>query len=148
MNTLYPKHEEDVYGWAIHTAELLRKKKMSEVDFDNIIEEIEVLGRSEQHELTNRLSLVIMHLLKWQYQSSKRTRSWELTIEEQRIQAKLCLKVSPSLKSKLNEILENAYEIGKIKAQKETSLDETVFPQQCPYTFEEIMNDAFYPGLK
>ncbi len=146
MNTSPPKHDEDVYGWAIHTANLLRNKKMSEVDFDNIIEEIEVLGRSEQHELTNRLSLIIMHLLKWHYQPEKRTRSWQLTLEEQRIQAKLCLKVSPSLNSKLNEILENAYEIGKIKAKKETDLDENVFPQHCPYTFEEIMSDAFYPG--
>ncbi len=145
MNTMHPKHEEDVYGWATHTAELLRKKKMSEVDFENIIEEMEVLGRSEQHELKNRLSLVIMHLLKWQYQPEKRTRSWKLTLEEQRLQALACLKVSPSLKSQLDEILGNAYKIGKIKALKETELDETVFPQQCPYTFEEIMNDAFYP---
>ena len=148
MNTMYPKHNEDVYGWAIHTANLLRNKKMDDVDFENIIEEIEVLGRSEQHELKNRLSLVIMHLLKWQYQSEKRTRSWELTIEEQRLQAAACLEVSPSLKSNLDEILRKAYKIGKIKALKETELDENVFPQQCPYTFEEIMNDAFYPEPK
>ena len=145
MNTIYPKHDEDVYGWAIHTANLLRNKEMNDVDFENIIEEMEVLGRSEQHELTNRLSLVIMHLLKWQYQSEKRTRSWKLTLEEQRLQAAACLEVSPSLKSQLDEILGKAYKIGKIKALKETELDEKVFPQQCPYTFEEIMNDAFYP---
>ena len=145
---MYPKHDEDVYGWAIHTANLLRNKEMNEVDFENIIEEMEVLGRSEQHELKNRLSLVIMHLLKWQYQSEKRTRSWKLTLEEQRLQASACLEVSPSLKSQLDEILRNAYKIGKIKALKETELDETVFPQQCPYTFEEIMSDTFYPEPK
>ena len=145
MATVYPKHDEDVYGWAIHTANLLRNKKMDDVDFDNIIEEIEVLGRSEQHELKNRLSLVISHLLKWHYQSGKRTRSWELTIEEQRLQAAACLEVSPSLKSHLDEILRKAYDIGKIKAQKETELDKSVFPQECPYSFEEIMSDAFYP---
>jgi hypothetical protein len=58
MNTVNPKYEEDVYGWATHTAELLRSKKMDEVDFDNIIEEMEALGRSEKHELTNRLSIL------------------------------------------------------------------------------------------
>lgn len=145
MKGVYPDHGKDLYGWAIHTAELLRNKKMDEVDFDNIVEEIETLGRSEQHELTNRLSLVIAHLLKWQYQPEKRTRSWILTIEEQRIQAKFCLKVSPSLKSKLNEILENAYEIGKIKAAKETFLDTKTFPQKCDYSFDQIMDDSFYP---
>jgi len=145
MNTMHPKHDEDVYGWATHTANLLRNKKMDDVDFENIIEEMEVLGRSEQHELKNRLSLVISHLLKWQYQSDKRTRSWKLTIEEQRLQAASCLEVSPSLNSHLDEILRKAYKIGKIKALKETELDENILPQQCPYTFEEIMNDTFYP---
>ena len=145
MNIMHPKYEEDVYGWATHTAELLRMKKMSEVDFDNIIEEIEALGRSEKHELINRLALVIMHLLKCQYQPEKRTRSWDLTIEEQREQSQLCLEISPSLKSQLDEVLRKAYKIGKIKALKETELDKSIFPQQCPYTFEEIMDDAFYP---
>lgn len=145
MNTMHPKYEEDVYGWATHTAELLRKKKMSEVDFDNIIEEMEALGRSEKHELINRLSLVIMHLLKWQYQPEKRTRSWDLTIKEQRYQAKINFEDSPSLKNKLAEILIHAYKIAVPKAERETNLDENVFPKKCPYTFEEIMNDAFYP---
>lgn len=145
MNTFPPKHDEDVYGWAIHTANLLRNKKMDDVDFENIIEEMEVLGRSEQHELKNRLSLVISHLLKWQYQSHKRTRSWELTIEEQRLQAEACLEVSPSLKSHLDDILSKAYDIGKIKALKETELDKSVFPIECPYTFEQIMDNKFYP---
>lgn len=145
MNTMYPKYEEDVYGWATHTAELLRMKKMSEVDFENIIEEIETLGRSEKHELINRLSLLIMHLLKWQYQSEKRTRSWDLTIKEQRKKSKIHFRDNPSLKSKLDEILIDAYDVATSVAARETGLDENVFPQQCPYTFEEIMNDTFYP---
>lgn len=145
MNTTHPKYEKDVYGWATHTAELLRKKKMSEVDFDNIIEEMEALGRSEKHELINRLALVITHLLKWQYQSEKRTRSWELTIKEQRRQVKIHFSDNPSLKAKLDEILENAYFIARLKAEKETSIDESSFPEECPYTFEEITSDVFYP---
>ena len=145
MNTMHPKYEEDVYGWATHTAELLRMKKMSEVDFENIIEEIEALGRSEKHELINRLALVIMHLLKCQYQPEKRTRSWDLTIKEQRKKSKIHFRDNPSLKSKLDEILTDAYDVALSPAARETGLDETVFPQQCPYTFEQIMDDAFYP---
>jgi hypothetical protein len=89
--------------------------------------------------------LVITHLLKWHYQSEKRTRSWNSTIKEQRYQAKIHFRDNPSLKSKLGEILMDAYRIAVSKAERETGLDENVFPQQCPYTFEEIMNDAFYP---
>ena len=75
---MYPSHENDVYGWAVHTAQLLRDKKMSEVDFDSVIEEMEALGRSEKHELVNRLSLVIAHLLKWQFQPNMRGHSWNI----------------------------------------------------------------------
>jgi hypothetical protein len=145
MSTTNPRYDQDVYGWAIHTAELLRSNKMDEVDFDNIIEEMEALGRSEKHELINRLSLVITHLLKWQYQPEKRTRSWELTIQEQRKQSKIHIKDNPSLKSKLVDVLEDAYDIAKIKAEKETALHQSVFPKGCPYTFGEIMSDEFYP---
>lgn len=142
---MYPKHDEDVYGWAIHTAQLLRDKKMDELDFDNIIEEIEALGRSEKHELLNRFSLIMSHLLKWQYQPTMRGHSWVYSIKEQRKQSKIHLKDNPSLKSKLDEVLGDAYDLAISKAAKETALEETAFPQKCPYTFDEIMNDEFYP---
>ena len=142
---MYPNHETDVYGWAVHTAQLLKEKKMSEVDFNGIIEEIEALGRSEKHELINRLSLVIAHLLKWQFQPNMRGHSWIYTIKEQREQAKIHWRDNPGLKRKLDEILSDAYRIALSRAAKETSLDEKAFPAECPYTFEQIMNDEFYP---
>ena len=142
---MYPKHEEDVYGWAIYTAQLLRDKKMSELDFENIIEEMEALGRSEKHELISRLSVLLSHLLKWQYQPTMRGHSWVYSIKEQRKQSKIHLKDNPSLKSKLDDILIDAYDVAISKAAKETTLDEKEFPQGCPYTFDQIMNDEFYP---
>ena len=142
---MYPKHEEDVYGWAIYTAQLLRNKRMNELDFDNIIEEMEALGRSEKHELINRLSVLLSHLLKWQYQPTMRGHSWVYSIKEQRKQSKIHLKDNPSLKSKLDDILIDAYDVAISKAAKETTLDEKAFPQECPYTFDQIMNDEFYP---
>ncbi len=146
--SVYPKHNEDIYGWAIHTAELLRNERMTEVDFQNIIEEMEALGRSEQYELMNRLSLVLSHLLKWQYQPNLRSHSWICTIREQRKQTKIHLKNNPSLKSKLNDIVENAYELAIVKASRETSLSEEIFPTLCPYNFEQIMDNDFYPTLQ
>ena len=140
-----PKYEEDFYGWAIYTAQLLRDKKMSELDFENIIEEMEALGRSEKHELISRLSVLLSHLLKWQYQPTMRGHSWVYSIKEQRKQSKIHLKDNPSLKSKLDDILIDAYDVAISKAAKETTLDEKEFPQECPYTFDQIMNDEFYP---
>lgn len=143
-----PKYEEDVYGWAIRTAQLLKDGKMNEVDFENIIEEIEALGRSEKYELINRLSVLLSHLLKWQYQPAMRGHSWIYSIKEQRKQSKIHLKDNPSLKSKLDDILIDAYDVAISKAAKETTLDEKLFPQECPYTFEQIMDDEFYPQDK
>ena len=140
-----PKYEEDFYGWAVSTAQLLRDKKMSELDFENIIEEMEALGRSEKHELISRLSVLLSHLLKWQYQPTMRGHSWVYSIKEQRKQSKIHLKDNPSLKSKLDDILIDAYDVAISKAAKETTLDEKEFPQECPYTFDQIMNDEFYP---
>lgn len=140
-----PKYEEDFYGWAINTAQLLRNRRMNELDFENIIEEIEALGRSEKHQLINRLALIIAHLLKWQYQPTLRSHSWVYTIREQRTQAKIHLADNPSLKNKLEEVLINAYEIAISKAAKDTSLDKNDFPVECPYTLEECLNNDFYP---
>ena len=142
---MYPSHEKDVYGWAIHTAQLLRNEKMSEVDFDGIIEEMEALGRSNEHELINRLALIISHLLKWQFQPNMRGHSWICTIREQRRQVKIHVRKNPSLKSKFKEILADAYDVSIPKAAKETSLEEKTFPTQCPYTFEQLMDETFYP---
>jgi hypothetical protein len=142
---MYPNHEKDVYGWAVHTAQLLREKKMNEVDFDSVIEEIEGMARSDEYELSNRLSLVISHLLKWQFQPNMRGHSWKYTIEEQREQAKIHFRKNPSLKSKMNEILSDAHRVALSKAAKETALDKKTFPAECPYTFEQIMNNEFYP---
>ena len=142
---MYPNHDKDIYGWAVHTARLLREKKMDEVDFENIIEEMEALGRSERHELMNRLSLVIAHLLKWQFQPTMRGHNWKYTIKEQRAQSKVHAEDNPSLKSQMNEIISKAYKIAVSRAARETKLEEKSFPSQCPYTFEQIMDEEFYP---
>lgn len=142
---MYPSHEKDVYGWALHTAKLLREKRMNEIDFDNIIEEIEALGRSEKYELMNRLSLIISHLLKWQFQPTLRGHSWVYTIREQRKQVKYHLEDNPSLKNKLEETLIKAYNLAIDKAARETSLSAKNFPIECPYSLEQIIGEEFYP---
>ena len=118
---------------------------MNEVDFDGIIEELEEMGISNKHALTSRLALVIAHLLKWQFQPNMRSHSWTYTIEEQRDQAINYLEENPSLKSKIADIMIKAYKSAIIKAAKETGLNKQDFPSECPYTFDQIMDDQYYP---
>lgn len=72
-----------------------------------------------------------MYLLKWEYQPNKRSRSWELTIKEQRLQLTELLSDNPSLKNNLEDAIVSAYPIAVIKAQKETGLEN--FPEECPF---------------
>ncbi|HEY9848026.1 MAG TPA: DUF29 domain-containing protein [Leptolyngbyaceae cyanobacterium] len=138
-------YETDFYAWTQQQISLLKSQQWHELDTNNLIEEIETLGRKERQELRNRLGILLGHLLKWQFQPDKRTNSWVGTIREQRIQIKLLLKDSPSLKPYLDEIFFIAYELGLALAIRETNLGEKVFPEVCPYTPEQTMNPEFLP---
>jgi len=138
-------YETDFYGWTQNQATTLRAKNFAALDLDNLIEEIESMGRSEKRELESRLELLLMHLLKWQYQSNFRSKSWQLTIKEQRKRVAKHLKDNPSLKGFLAEMYREVYDYAVLEAAKETGMDETVFPQQCPWTFEQAMDADFWP---
>ena len=140
-----PEYEEDFYGWTVNTVQLLKDKNMGEIDFDHIAEELEDMVSSNETQLINRFTLILSHLLKWQFQPNMRGHSWLYTIREQRKRSKIHLRKNPSLKSKLDEILVDAYDIAISEAAKETGLDENTFPAECPYKFEQIMDDEFYP---
>ena len=101
-NTVY---ELDFHAWADEQATLLRAGRLSDIDAEHIAEEIEALGRGERHELTSRLSVLLLHLLKWSHQPDLRGRSWELTIKEQRRQLARHLKKNPSLKPWIDEAM-------------------------------------------
>ncbi|EBR9320724.1 DUF29 domain-containing protein [Salmonella enterica subsp. enterica serovar Panama] len=139
------RYETDFYGWAQEQAGLLRSGQLSELDTQNLLEEIEAMGTSAENELESRLEVLFIHLLKWKFQSEIQGRSWKLTIEEQRRKIERRLKKSPSLKHKLPEILEDAYGDAIIGAERETNIKRNVFPDNCPWTFEQIINPDFYP---
>ena len=144
MNTLY---NSDFYGWTKTQAQLLREEKWETLDKLNLIEEIETLGRQERRELTNRLALLLGHLLKWQYQPEKRSNSWLATIREQRTQIKRILADSPSLKSYLEEAFLLSYQDGINLAVKETNLPYETFPENCHYEITQILEPEFLPEL-
>ena len=137
-------YEIDFYAWTQKQAELLRNKDINSLDWENIAEEIESMGRSEKRQLKNRLKVLIMHLLKWQFQPNLRSRSWQLTIKEQRLQLEELLSENPSLKSSLEDIKEKAYPLAIIAAEKETGL--SIFPTICPYKIQDILAYEFLPS--
>ncbi|CAB4218681.1 Protein from unkown function DUF29 [uncultured Caudovirales phage] len=142
---MIPKYEEDFYGWSMAMAGLLKERRMTELDYDNLIEEIESMGRSNIDQLTNRLAVLITHLLKWHYQPSLQSKSWKLTIAEQRRKIKRIIKKNPSLKNKIDEAFADAYDDAIYQAEAETGLLLSTFPKGCPYTFEQCLDDEFYP---
>lgn len=139
------RYESDFYGWTLEQADLLRSGCLSELDTKNLLEEIEAMVTSAENELESRLEVLFIHLLKWQFQSERQGRSWKLTIEEQRRKIDRRLKKSPSLKHKLSEIVGDAYGDAVISAERETNIKRSVFPAECPWSFEQFMNLEFYP---
>lgn len=138
-------YEQDFYGWTQEQAALLRAGRLNDLDIENLIEEVETMGRSEKRELESRLTVLLLHLLKWKYQEVRRGRSWELSIDEQRMQFRKTLKENPGLKPVLDEITKDAYKLAIIQAARETKISKNVFPEQCPWSLEQITDDNFYP---
>ena len=138
-------YEQDFYGWTQEQAGLLRAGRLTDLDVDNILEEIEAMGRSERRELQSRLTVLLVHLLKWQYQPARRGTSWELTIKTQRIDYMDVMKDNPGLKPKLPEIFQAAYDLARLKAAKESGLQLVVFPESCPWTYAQVIDLAFIP---
>ncbi|MGB3208312.1 MAG: DUF29 domain-containing protein, partial [Crinalium sp.] len=114
-----------------------------QIDWQNIAEEIEDMGRSEKRQLESRLEVLIMHLLKWQFQPNLRSRSWQLTIKEQRLRLEKLLQENPSLQSNLSEVIEKIYPLAALSAERETGL--SLFPETCLYNLTEILSAEFFP---
>lgn len=98
-------YETDFYGWTQKQARLLRDGNWDLLDIDNLVEEIESLGKQQRSELVNRLGILLGHLLKWQYQSDRRSKSWFATIREQREKIIEHIDENPSLKPYIHEAI-------------------------------------------
>ena len=137
-------YEKDFYTWMMANVMLLRQHRLTEIDIENIAEELESMAKRDKRELLSRLKVLLMHLLKWQFPANKRTKSWKSTIDEQREQIHLLLRDSPSLKNFIR--LDDAYRLGLKAAIDETGLAKSVFPANCPYSLEQTLDEDFYPA--
>jgi hypothetical protein len=142
-------YESDIVAWANEQAWLVRNKKFELLDIEHIAEEIEDVGKSEQRELASRMAVLLCHLLKWQYQPARQGASWKATIKTQRARVKRRLNQTPSLKKCLkdSEWMADAWDDARDATEKETEISYEKFPEQCPWTIEDILSDNWFPQL-
>jgi len=138
MGTLY---DEDVVAWAEQQAALLRSGQWSQLDIDNVAEEIEDVGKSEKRALCHRMAVLVEHLIKCRYQPDRCGASWLRTIREQRAQVLKLLRQTPSLRKLITDpgFVEDVWRDAVILAVKEASLAE--LPERSPWTLEKVLQE-------
>jgi len=145
MSTRRSLHDSDFYAWSLEQAALLRAGRVGEADLAAIAEEIESMGKTEKRELVSRLTVLLLHLLKWERQPAGHGNSWRLSIANARDEIADLLADNPSLKSVLDEVIASAYRYARRKAAIETDMAEEAFPAQCPWSFAQVMDAGFWP---
>jgi hypothetical protein len=143
--TAADNYDTDVYAWTLQNAALLRAGRLGEIDALNIAEELESMGKSIRHAVRSRLAVLMAHLLKWRHQAEKRSRSWQNTIRVQRLDIAELLADNPSLKSMPAATLDQSYAKARLLAAADTGLDESRFPEHCPFTVEQVLSDDYWP---
>jgi hypothetical protein len=140
-------YDRDFVGWTAQVVEALRRGDWAALDVANLIEEVEALGKSDRRAIKSRLEVLLMHLLKWQFQPEQRSRSWQATILEQRLRIAEILEDSPSLKNYWPTVVDAAYDGARKLAAIETGLAVERFPVGCEYSIGQILDEAYLPEL-
>lgn len=147
MSTKAELYEQDLYAWTQEQATVLRAQKWHDLDYENLAEEIESLGRGQKRELESRLEVLVMHLLKWRYQPAGRLagHSWLSTIRTQRSNLRLLLRDNPSLRPQVAALVADSYPEARAQAAGETRLLLATFPEVCPWTPQQVLDGDFWP---
>jgi len=135
-----PLYERDFVAWAEDQAALLRNGRFDLLDLDNLIEELDGMGRSDRRQLYTRLEVLLTHFLKRDFQPERHTRSRDITIGEQRRRLLRLIRESPSLTLGLADLIAEAYQGARDQAALETGLPINTFPEANPYSAAEIFD--------
>ena len=138
-------YEHDFYSWTLDQARLIREGRWAAIDRENVAEEIESLGKEQFAKLRSAIRVLLVHMLKWDHQPDRRSRSWSLSIKAQRLDLDDVLEGNLGLRPRVSEAIEKAYRKARIEAAQETGLEEEQFPQQCPYAWDDIVGRDFSP---
>jgi hypothetical protein len=137
--TAQPRYEDDLYGWVEHQVALLKAGRLTEIDAGNVAEELADVGHDQYDRLESALRVLMLHFLKWDHQPTHRSRSWLLSVHEQRKRIARVLRKNPSLEPRIPEAVEEGYEDARDDAVAETGLAKATFPLACPYDWSAIM---------
>jgi hypothetical protein len=137
--------DSDYYAWTLQTAERLRNGRVSEVDLNDVAQELEDMGKAQRHALASHLKVLIVDLLKWRYQPSFRGVSWRVSITNARDEIAELLEDSPSLRSSISELVARRYPAARGRADLETGLSDEPFPQTCPFAEDQMLDTAYWP---
>ena len=147
-----PRYEDDFYAWTQHQAEVLRTMPVSDNRFDreHVAEEIEDLGKSERDAVRSQIRRIIEHLLKLAYSPAEQPRAnWMETIDDAR--ETLSDKLTATLRREVKGGLEKLYAEGRRRGARglirhgDPEIAD-ILPQQCPYSFDEICREDWYPA--
>jgi len=133
-------YEADETAWLDTMAVLIAQRRISEFDLHNLQEFIESMAKRDRRELESRLKVLLAHLLKWEYQPDKRSKSWSLTIDNQRWEIEFDCR-SKTLRNHADAELESVYAKAVAEAAYEAGLDMSAFPETCPWTLDQILAD-------
>ncbi len=143
-NDLY---EMDFYAWTQEQVRIIRSGHVADADIVNLAEEIDSVGRTQKVKIASNLNIVLIHLLKWIYQPSARSLGWRGSIDEHRDRVRRIVEASPSLVEFPESVLDVEYRRARIKAALQTGLPRAAFPQECPFSLNEILDEAFPSDL-
>jgi hypothetical protein len=142
-------YERDYYAWVQDQVDALRRHRIEDVDWENVAEEIEDLGRSERYSIESQMVRALEHLLKLQHavETLRRNnaRGWQLTIKDARLVMRQLLDQNPSLRPQLKEMLQFAYQRARLAALRKARLPDQAIPESCPWAVEQVMDDRFLP---
>ncbi|XYD11074.1 DUF29 domain-containing protein [Methylobacterium sp. NMS12] len=137
------RHADDLYTWVQEQVALLRAGRVDALDLDNIAEELSDVGSEQYDKLESAIEVLLAHALKWDHQPERRSRSWSLTIAEQRLRIDRQLRKNPGLKPRIAEAANEGYRVGLIRAAREMKRSPKTLPADCPYSWDEILNRPF-----
>lgn len=142
--------EQDFHRWCLDQAALenlaaMRANLAVPLDLENLPEEIESLGKSQERELFSRYVVILVHLPKWRFEPERRSRSSRRTHSTQRDELESLYRFSPGLKTRRGATLDAAYPGARKRAARETGLPLSTFPETCPFTLDQIEDPDFLP---
>ena len=140
-----PAYEEDFVAWLEDQAQRARRGEIDDLDLENIAEELAGMARSDRREIRNRLTALLIHLLKYMVQPRRRSSGWIGTIGEQRRRIATVIDDSPSLRSFPASILDQCYADARSGVALETGVPESTFPEHCPFAADDVLDPAWLP---